>query len=51
MGVELLGRLIGVDGHRVRFADDLLDSVAWGDARYADIGRLFAAQLGGRAPA
>ena len=51
MGVELLGRLSGVDGHMARFVGDLLDSVAWGDARYADIGRLLAAQLGGRAPA
>ena len=34
MGVGLVGRLIGVDGHRARFADDLVESVAWGDARY-----------------
>ena len=50
MGVELVGRLTGVDGHQARFADDLADSVAWGDARYADIGELLAAQLGDRAP-
>ena len=50
MGVELVGRLAGVDRHHVRFADDLTESVAWGDARYADIGQLLAAQLGGRAP-
>jgi putative flavoprotein involved in K+ transport len=50
MGVNLLGRLAGVDGHHVRFADDLAESVAWGDARYADFGQLLAAQLGGRAP-
>ena len=37
MGVQLLGRLTGVEGHRARFADDLADSVAFGDARYADI--------------
>jgi putative flavoprotein involved in K+ transport len=49
MGVNLLGRLAGVDGHQVRFADDLAESVAWGDARYADFGQLLAAQLGGRA--
>ena len=48
MGVELVGRLAGVDGHHVRFADDLAESVAWGDARDADIGQLLAAQLGGR---
>lgn len=28
MGVNLLGRLAGVDGHHVRFADDLAESVA-----------------------
>jgi putative flavoprotein involved in K+ transport len=50
MGVDLVGRLAGVDGHHVRFADDLAESVAWGDGRYADFGRLLAAQLGGRAP-
>jgi putative flavoprotein involved in K+ transport len=50
MGVNLLGRLAGVDGHHVRFADDLAESVAWGDARYADFGQLLAAQLGGHAP-
>jgi len=38
MGVELLGRLTGVGGHRAGFADDLIDSVAWGDARYAAVG-------------
>jgi hypothetical protein len=50
IGVELVGRLAGVDGHQVRFADDLTESVAWGDARYADIDQLLAAQLRGRAP-
>jgi putative flavoprotein involved in K+ transport len=50
MGVELVGRLTGVDGHQLRFADDLAESIAWGDARYADVGRLLSAQLGGRAP-
>jgi putative flavoprotein involved in K+ transport len=34
MGVELTGRLEGVEGHRARFADDLVESVAWGDERY-----------------
>ena len=37
MGVQLLGRLTGVEGQRAFFADDLADSVAFGDARYADI--------------
>ena len=50
MGVELLGRLTGVEGHRAGFADDLIYSVAWGDARYAAVGELLAAQLGDRAP-
>src|SRR4051812_10408060 len=36
MGVHLLGHLAGVEGHRAYFADDLADSVAFGDARYAD---------------
>jgi putative flavoprotein involved in K+ transport len=35
--VRLLGRLTGVEGNRARFADDLANSVAFGDARYADI--------------
>jgi putative flavoprotein involved in K+ transport len=34
MGVELAGHLDGVAGHRARFADDLVGSVAWGDERY-----------------
>lgn len=34
MGVELVGHLIGLDGRRARFADDLPASVAWGDERY-----------------
>jgi putative flavoprotein involved in K+ transport len=45
MGVNLLGRLAGVDGAPRTFADDLAESVAWGDARYADFGQLLAAQL------
>jgi putative flavoprotein involved in K+ transport len=44
-GVVLLGRLIGVVGHRARFADDLADSVAFGDARYADIRAVLGNQL------
>lgn len=34
MGVELAGHFLGADDHRARFADDLLDSVAWGDQRF-----------------
>jgi putative flavoprotein involved in K+ transport len=36
-GVRLTGRLLGAWGGSIRFADDLGESVAWGDARYADI--------------
>ena len=50
MGVHLVGRLTSVDGPNARFANDLAESVAWGDARYADIGQLLTAQLGRRAP-
>ena len=45
MGVHLLGHLAGVHGHRAFFADDLADSVAFGDARYADIRTLLTEQL------
>jgi putative flavoprotein involved in K+ transport len=45
MGVQLLGRLTGVEGHRARFADDLADSVAFGDARYDDIRAALSTQL------
>lgn len=36
-GVTLTGRLLGSCGSTIRFAGDLDESVAWGDARYADI--------------
>jgi putative flavoprotein involved in K+ transport len=36
IGVRLLGHLEGCDGRRARFADDVADSVAWGDARRAE---------------
>jgi putative flavoprotein involved in K+ transport len=36
-GVRLTGRLLGAGERTVRFAADLDESVAWGDARYADI--------------
>ena len=39
-GVTLAGRLLGVVGHRARFADDLQASVAWGDERYRLFGEL-----------
>jgi putative flavoprotein involved in K+ transport len=45
LGVPLLGRLAGVDGHRVTFANDLGESVAFGDARWADLCAVFRDQL------
>lgn len=35
MGVTLLGRFLGADGRRARFASDLGESVAWADQRNA----------------
>lgn len=37
MGVTLLGRLVGVEGRKARFAPDLAASVAWGDERYSEL--------------
>jgi putative flavoprotein involved in K+ transport len=37
MGVNLTGRLMEISGGKVHFADDLKESVAFGDARYADL--------------
>ena len=37
MGVTLAGRLDGVADHTVRFAPDLAESIAWGDARHGDV--------------
>jgi putative flavoprotein involved in K+ transport len=45
MGVQLLGRLLGVEAQRAYFAADLADSVAFGDARYADVRKLLTKQL------
>jgi putative flavoprotein involved in K+ transport len=40
-GVTLLGHFLGADAQRARFADDLGESVAWGDDRYRElIGRV-----------
>jgi putative flavoprotein involved in K+ transport len=36
-GVTLVGRFLGSDGRRATFADDLGDSVAWGDERHVDL--------------
>lgn len=37
MGVTLLGHFLGAEDRRARFAPDLMESVAWGDARYGDL--------------
>ncbi|HLA16330.1 MAG TPA: hypothetical protein VJZ72_05465, partial [Candidatus Limnocylindrales bacterium] len=37
MGVTLVGHFLGATGHQARFAPDLTDSVAWGDARYREM--------------
>jgi putative flavoprotein involved in K+ transport len=46
MGVRLAGRLAGVAGHRARFADDLAESVAFGDARYAEMRKILVDRFG-----
>ena len=39
-GVTLLGHFLGAEGQRALFADDLAESVAWGDERYREfVGR------------
>ncbi len=48
MGVHLLGHLTAVDGNRARFAPDLLESVAFGDARYREVCKLMQDQLPAR---
>jgi len=48
-GVTLLGHFLGAEGRRARFADDLDESVAWGDDRFRDfmgLVRKLAAQRG-----
>jgi putative flavoprotein involved in K+ transport len=40
IGVTLLGHFLGADDHEARFAPDLAESVAWGDARHADFMKL-----------
>jgi putative flavoprotein involved in K+ transport len=47
IGVQLLGHLTGVEGNRAHFADDLAESVAFGDARYSDLCKLLKDQLPG----
>jgi putative flavoprotein involved in K+ transport len=48
LGVELAGRFGGVEDGRVHFADDLRASVAFGDARYAELRDLLAANCAAR---
>jgi putative flavoprotein involved in K+ transport len=45
MGIPLLGRLAGTDGRKAYFADDLADSVAFGDARWNDLSEFFRVHL------
>ncbi|HEX6206914.1 MAG TPA: NAD(P)-binding domain-containing protein [Actinomycetota bacterium] len=40
-GATLLGHFLGAEGRCARFADDLEESVAWGDDRYRDLMGLF----------
>ncbi|HET6966899.1 MAG TPA: NAD(P)-binding domain-containing protein [Ornithinibacter sp.] len=50
MGVTLAGHLEAVSDGVLGFADDLADSVAFGDARLADVARLLRDKLGDEAP-
>jgi putative flavoprotein involved in K+ transport len=52
-GVTLVGHFLGADDSGARFAPDLAETVAWGDARYGDLAQLVhktAASLGMPAP-
>ncbi len=42
IGVELTGHFTGAEGGTATFADDLSDSIAWGDARYEQLRELVA---------
>ena len=48
LGVRLAGRLEAADADRIAFRDDLAESVAFGDARWADLRGLLAASLPAR---
>ena len=53
MGVTLVGHFLGADDKGARFAQDLVDTVAWGDSRYGELTQLFhktAAGLGSPQP-
>ena len=40
LGVTLVGHFLGADGAAARFAPDLAETVAWGDARYGELMQL-----------
>jgi putative flavoprotein involved in K+ transport len=48
LGVTLVGHFLGADGDEARFAQDLTETVAWGDARYNDLIQLFRATAADR---
>jgi putative flavoprotein involved in K+ transport len=50
LGVTLAGRLNGVSDSSALFADDLSESVAFGDARYDELRAILHEQLGSEAP-
>jgi putative flavoprotein involved in K+ transport len=41
LGVTLVGRFLGAEGREARFAPDLGEAVAWGDARYRELMQVF----------
>jgi putative flavoprotein involved in K+ transport len=41
LGVTLVGHFLGADDEGARFAADLAETVAWGDARYHELVQLF----------
>ncbi len=41
LGVTLVGHFLGADGDRARFAQDLTDTIAWGDAQFGELMQLF----------
>ncbi len=50
LGVTLAGRLTGFEGSIATFADDLAESVAFGDARFVEACRLIVDRFGDAAP-
>jgi putative flavoprotein involved in K+ transport len=51
MGVNLVGRFGGAEGQTAHFADDLSESVAFGDARYLELCGLISSGLAARGEA